>query len=81
MWTADGRRIVYRGSRLGFRNLFWIAADGSGTEERLAVSEGLQTPTSWSSDHNHIAFVETAPVSGPDVWVLSLDAQEVAAPS
>lgn len=73
VWTADGRRIVYRGSRLGFRNLFWIAVDGSGTEERLAISENLQTPTSWSSDRNHIAFVETAPVSGPDLWVLSLE--------
>jgi serine/threonine-protein kinase len=76
LWTADGRRIVYRGSRLGFRNLFWTAADGGGTEERLAISENLQTPTSWSSDRDHIAFVETAPVSGADVWVLSLETRK-----
>ena len=71
LWTADGTRIVYRGTRLGFRNLYWIAADGGGSEERLTVSENLQTPTSVAK--NSVAFVESAPGSGADLWVLSLD--------
>jgi Tol biopolymer transport system component len=62
---------VYRGSRFGFRNLYWIAADGGDSEERLTVSENLQTPTSVAK--NSVAFVESAPGSGADVWVLSLD--------
>jgi len=68
VWTADGTRIVYRGTRAGFRNLFWKAVDGSGDEERLTTSENLQGPTSASPDRN-IAFYE----GGRDIWVLPLD--------
>jgi serine/threonine-protein kinase len=67
-WTSDGTRIVYRGTRAGFRNLFWKAVDGSDDEERLTTSEYLQTPTSVSADGN-IVFYEGA----RDIWVLPLD--------
>lgn len=67
-WTADGTHIVYRGTRVGFRNLYWTAVDGSGNEERLTTSEELQGPTSASPDRN-IAFYE----GGRDIWVLPLD--------
>ncbi len=71
IWTTDGTRIVYRGTRAGFRNLFWKAMDGSGDEERLTTSEYLQTPTSAAPDGN-IAFYEGA----RDIWVLPLDTRE-----
>ena len=38
IWTPDGKRIVYRGTRMGFRNLFWKALDG--TTRRAADFEG-----------------------------------------
>ena len=71
VWIADGTRIVYRGTRSGFRNLFWKAVDGSGDEERLTTSEHLQTATSASLDRN-IAFHE----GSRDIWVLPLDTRE-----
>jgi serine/threonine-protein kinase len=74
VWTADGARIVYRGSRVGFRNLYSIAADGGGTEDRLTVSENMQTPTSVAG--NNVAFTEAAPGTGFDVWVFALDTRK-----
>ena len=31
-WTPDSRRIVYRGTRMGSRELYWRAADGTGND-------------------------------------------------
>ena len=39
-------------------NLYWKAADGSGSAERLTTSTRNQTPTSWSPDGTALAFVE-----------------------
>ena len=75
VWTADGRRIVYRGTRAGFRNLFWKAADGSGDEERITQSENMHTPTSSSPDARYVAFNESGLGSGVDMWMLRLDAR------
>ena len=72
VWTADGRRLVYRGTRAGFRNLYWRNADGTGTEERLTTSERMQTPSSVSSDGQWVAFDEVDPKTGNDVGLLSL---------
>jgi Tol biopolymer transport system component len=77
-WTPDGRRLVYRETRAGYRNLFWRSADGSGAEERLATSDRLQTPTSVSRDGRLLAFTEMAPDSGQDIWVKPLDGQQPA---
>ena len=50
VWTPDGTRLAYRGTRHGFRNLFVRSGDGSDDEERLTTSENLQTPSSWTPD-------------------------------
>ena len=39
LWTPDGKRLAYRATRAGTRNLFWQMADGSGSEERLTTGE------------------------------------------
>ena len=51
VWTADGKRVVYRGTRTGLRNLYAKAADGTGAEVRLTTkADVIQTPTSVSPD-------------------------------
>jgi serine/threonine protein kinase/Tol biopolymer transport system component len=72
VWTPDGKRIVYRGTRKGFRNLFWKPVDGLGNEERLTTSENFQTPGSWSPDGRWLAFWEVDPVTRSDIWVIDM---------
>jgi eukaryotic-like serine/threonine-protein kinase len=71
VWAPDGSRLADRGTRAGFRNLFWKAVDGSAEEVRLTTSEDLQTPTSWSNA-NQLAFTDVSVATGYDIWVLPM---------
>jgi serine/threonine-protein kinase len=75
VWTADGARIIYRGTRQGFRNLWWRAADGSGAEERLATkADATQSPTSVSRDGRWLLFNENSAqvAGGVSTWLMDL---------
>jgi Tol biopolymer transport system component len=76
LWTVDGARVIYRGTRLGFRNLYWRAVDGSGDEDRLTTKpDVIQTPTSVSPDGRWLVFNETGAdeAGGVGIWVMPLD--------
>jgi eukaryotic-like serine/threonine-protein kinase len=74
VWTPDGKRVAYRATRAGFRNLYWRLADGSGVEEPLTTGEGGQTPGSWSRDGT-LVFTDQSPTV-PDVWVFRHSVRE-----
>ena len=73
VWTPDGTRLTFRSDRFGPHNLFWQPADGSGPAERLTQSDFTQYPASWSPDGKTLAFYETRPDTGRDIWLLTLD--------
>jgi serine/threonine-protein kinase len=75
VWTPDGKRVVYRGTRTGFRNIYWKAVDGSGEEERLTRSDNLQTPGSWAPDGRQLSFSDIDLATGSDNWILSVDGE------
>jgi eukaryotic-like serine/threonine-protein kinase len=72
VWTPDGTRVAYRSNRGGPWNMYWRPSDGSGSEERLLTSDSNQTPRSWSSDGQLLAFDELNATTGYDIWVLRL---------
>ena len=41
-WTPDGDRLVFSSNRDGTHNIYWRAADGTGTAERLTESDIAQ---------------------------------------
>jgi serine/threonine-protein kinase len=69
IWTPDGSRIVFSSVR-GASGLFSVAADGSGTAERLTDATGSVRAFDWTSD-GQLLYEELA---GPDVRLLPLDA-------
>ncbi len=74
LWTTDGRYVIYRGTRSGFRNLYRKAADGTGVEERLTEKiDVVQSATSISPDGEWLLFNE-GNASSVGVWKLPLKA-------
>jgi serine/threonine-protein kinase len=57
VWTPDGRRILYRATRHGQRDIYVKASDGTGDETRLTAGLGRSlTPTSISPDGQWLVF-------------------------
>ena len=80
VWTPDGGRIVF--SRYGTDhppNLYWMAADGSGTAQRLATSDYQQRPVSVSPDGKTLVY-ELRTATSVDLWTLTLDEPPTARP-
>jgi eukaryotic-like serine/threonine-protein kinase len=72
IWTPDGKRVTFLSALGGALNLYWMPADGSGAAERLTTSENTQWPGSWSPNGLVLAFSESDPTTGSDIWVLRL---------
>jgi serine/threonine-protein kinase len=61
IWSPDGRRIAFSAERNGSENLYWQAADGTGTPERLTDRPKRQIPTSFTPDGTRLLFNEGTP--------------------
>jgi serine/threonine protein kinase len=78
IWTGDGKRVAFS-SGLPDSNIFWKAADGSGTDEQLTVSRHTQFANSFSPDGKVLAFVEYSG-SGSDIWIQPLEGDRTPRP-
>jgi hypothetical protein len=76
VWMPDGRRLVFRTQLMGGNpGLFWQAADGTGTPERLSQSAaGVadQFPSAVSPDGTRVVFTTTS-FGVQNVMMLTLD--------
>ena len=74
VWTPDGKRIVFSSNRDGGQNnLWWQAADGTGTAERLTTSSNTQLVTGITPDGTAVVFYELPPKMGRDLLKVALD--------
>jgi Tol biopolymer transport system component len=77
IWTPDGKRIAFYSTKDGPLNIFWQLADGSGGLEKLATSDFINVPDSFSPDGQLLAFHEANPKTGEDIFVLRLSDRKV----
>jgi serine/threonine-protein kinase len=74
-WTPNGKRIAFGSHRGGEAGMWWQAADGTGTPERLAGFPfnryGNLQPTTISPDGSHL--VATTSGGPPNLWILKLN--------
>ena len=74
VWTPDSQRIIYTwGPRGSASNLYWRAADGTGTAERLLESPVRHAPHSVSPDGSRLVFYEGGAAGGFDLYMMTLD--------
>jgi serine/threonine-protein kinase len=69
----DGRRLVFTSARDGVGSLFWQAADGTGSPERLTESPNYQRPSAVLPDGMRVLFWEAPRKTATDVMMLTLD--------
>jgi serine/threonine-protein kinase len=70
IWTPDGKRLTYRATRAGTRNIAWRMADGTGTEQRLTTGAGVHLPGAWSPDGKVLLYMDGT--VGDDILELRL---------
>ncbi len=80
IWTPDSQRVTFSSNAGGTPNLFWTTIGQQRAAERLATSDNIQLPGSWSPDGRTLAFVERHPSTGRDIWLLRLDEDREARP-
>ncbi len=73
VWTSDGQRVAFSSGRGQGTNIYWRAADGTGTVEALVEDTSFQWPFAASPDGRHLVFGERSIDSGIDLHVLTLD--------
>ena len=75
VWTPkDGRRIIWSSERSGVSNLYWQAADGSGSAERLIESSTSQFVSAISPDGARLVLREGAATTR-DLMVVAMDTE------
>ena len=57
IWSPDGTHIAFTSNRSGQRNIYWKAADGSGSEELLlGGKEAQENVEDWSQDGKYLMY-------------------------
>jgi eukaryotic-like serine/threonine-protein kinase len=72
VWSPNGSRVAFSVRDGNTASIYWQAADGSGSAERLSVDKTGQMPTSFTPDGNRLLFQQ--PLTVPyDIGMMALD--------
>jgi Tol biopolymer transport system component len=72
VWAPDGKHLVF-----GYGGtIFWVRSDGVGDPQRLFEGQHPLGAWSFSPDGRWLAYFNTTPETGSDIWVLPLDTAE-----
>jgi len=73
VWSPDGNRLAYGGSRAGGMGIYERAANGTSTERTLVSPIGEPMyPNHWSRDGRFLLYTKEAGSTRSDLWVLPL---------
>ena len=77
IWTHDARRIAYQSNRAGDYGIFWQAADGTGSADRLttAVEKTAHVPSVWSPSGDVMLYEVVTPEDF-QLWSYSVRAKQ-----
>jgi serine/threonine-protein kinase len=70
-WGPENGVITFSWAKDGPPNLFSIRLGEANREQRIASSEYRQIAGSWSPDGRTLAYVESRPSTGRDIWLLA----------
>jgi serine/threonine-protein kinase len=68
-WTSDSQHLAY----VSGSALVWMRADGAGAAQKLLDNPSRPRPWSFSPDGRVLAYHESGPETGFDIWTLPLD--------
>jgi serine/threonine-protein kinase len=80
VWSPDSQRVIFASARSGSSNLYWQAADGTGSVERLTESRNIQVPYAVTPDGTEILLRELISNQN-DLMRLPLASQRPPSPS
>ena len=75
VWAPDGKHIAFQSSASGF-GISWVRSDGSGEPQQLLASQYYIGPWSFSPDGRRLAYWETNPETGSDLWTVTLETSD-----
>jgi len=78
-WSPDGKQIAFASDRPSRKDVLIRASDGSGSERRLVVREGLQWPSDWTSN-GYVVFTDVPLDEDRDIWAGKADGSEAPFP-
>jgi len=73
VWTPDGKHVAYVSRDTASRTIWWARSDGGGEPQRLLESKTTAVPYSFSPNGRRLAFFQTSPETGGDLWTLPID--------
>jgi serine/threonine-protein kinase len=79
VWSPDGKRVAFSSTRAGgstFRtNLFWVAADGTGSVDRLAQGDHQTFPGGFTPDGSRVIVHGSGAEGNDDIGLVSANAK------